>query len=45
MHKLEEDLSNSSKDKEQTSQNIVTLEKEKKAFAANKKFKDAARCQ
>ena len=45
MQKLEEDLSNSTKDKEQASQNIVTLEKEKKAFAANKKFKDAARCQ
>jgi hypothetical protein len=32
------------KDKENIEKNVVQLQKDKKAFAASKRFKDAGRC-
>jgi hypothetical protein len=43
--KLSEEIFNFKKQKETIENLIVQLDKDKKAFAAAKKFKDAGRCQ
>jgi len=43
--RLNEEISSFQKQKEAVDSLIVQLEKDKKAFAAAKKFKEAGRCQ
>ena len=45
VQKLEDELIQYKKDKETLEQSITQLEKDKKAFATAKRFKDAGRCQ